>query len=125
MPERDDVVSAAVTVERPRSEIEGSSALDPLRRLGAAVELTLHEGPADWGTEIHARWRRPASPKDAGVALERALRETRQLAETGEVLRNEPRSAGRRRRTPQGALVDWAERRSDRFVRLRRLWSRT
>jgi plasmid stabilization system protein ParE len=117
------VVSAAVTVERPRAELEGSASLDPLRRLGDAVEVTLRDGPGSWGTEVHASWRR-ADPREASVALERALREVRQLAETGEVLRNEPRPAGRRRATPGGALVDWAERHSDRVVRLRRLWSR-
>jgi hypothetical protein len=116
-------VSGAVTVERAQAELEGSAALDPLHRLGDAVEVTLREGPGAWGTEVHARWR-SGSRTGAGVALERALREVRQLAETGEVLRNEPRPAGYRRRTPGGALVDWAERRSDRFVSLRRLWSR-
>lgn len=118
-------MSAAVTVDRPREELEGSLALDPLRRLGDDVETSLRDAPGTWGTEVHARWGRPASPATASVALERALRETRQLAEAGEVLRNEPRPAGHRRRTPGGGLVDWAERHSDSFIRLRRLWSRT
>lgn len=125
MAEHKELVTGAVTVDRPRSEIEGSAALDPLQRLGSAVSYTLQEGPGDWGTEIQARWHRPASPAKASVALEGALREARQLAEAGEVLRNEPRPAGYRRRTPGGALVDWAERRSESFIRLRRLWSRT
>ena len=118
-------MSAAVTVDRPRAELEGSLALDPLRRLGDGVETSLEDAPGTWGTEVHARWRAPASPDEASVALERALREVRQLAEAGEVLRNEPRPAGHRRRTAGGALVDWAERRSDRVIRLRRLWSRS
>ena len=61
---------------------------------------------------------------EESVALERARREVRQLAETGGVLRVDPlRPAGHRSRTPGGALVDWAERRSDSFVRFRRLWA--
>ncbi len=116
-------MSAAITIERPQADLEGSSALDPLRRLGADVEHTFRPGPGAWGTEVHASWRGPARPAEARAALEGALREVRQLAETGEVLRHEPRPAGHRRRTPQGALVDWAERHSDRFERLRRHWS--
>ena len=116
-------VSAAVTVEQPRDELDGSPALDPLRRLGPQVEFTLRPGPGAWGTEVHARWRNDGPAAHARATLQRAVREVRQLAEAGEVLRNEPRPAGRRRRTPQGALVDWAERHSDGFERLRRYWS--
>lgn len=116
-------MTAAVTVERSRAELEGSSALDPLRRLGEGVSYELRPGPGAWGTEVHAAWRGPGSTADARARLERAVREVRQLAETGEVLRNEPRPAGHRSRTPQGALVDWAERHSDRFERLRKAWS--
>lgn len=112
---------AAVTVDRALDDLEGSAFLDPLRRLGPDVEVTLIDGPGGWGTEVHARW--PTGDRRAVVRLDRALRDVRQLAETGEVLRNEPRPAGRRRRTPGGALVDWSERRSDSFVRLRRLWA--
>jgi len=121
--ERSSGVSAAVTVERSRVELEGSSALDPLRALGEGVSYELRAGPGAWGTEVHAAWRGTGSTTDARARLERAVREVRQLAETGEVLRNEPRPAGHRRRTPQGSLVDWAERHSDRFERLRKGWS--
>ncbi len=123
MPEKPLRVSAAVTVEQGLDELDGSTALDPLRRLGDRVEFCLRAGPGSWGTEVHARWCANGSAADARAALQRAVREVRQLAEAGEVLQNVPRPAGHRRRTPQGALVDWAERHSDRFERLRRYWS--
>lgn len=123
MAEQEERVSAAVTVERPLTDLEGSPALEPLRRLGERAEFVLRAGPGTWGTEVHASWRGGGSAGEARATLQRAVREVRQLAETGEVLRNEPRPAGHRRRTPQGALVDWAERHSDRVERLRRHWS--
>ena len=114
-------MSAAVTIDRTQEELDGSLALDPLRRLGSRVEFSMRPGPGRWGTEVHASWRGTGTAAEARATLQRAVREVRQLAEAGEVLRNEP-PAGRRRKTPQGALVDWAGRRSELVERLRRLW---
>ncbi len=122
MGERVEGVRAAVTVERAQEELDGSAALDPLRRLGNQVEFSLRPAPGAWGTEVHASWRGAGTVAEARATLQRAVREVRQLAEAVEVLRNEPRPAGRRRTRPGGAIVDWAERNSDRFERLRRLW---
>lgn len=79
-----------VTVNRTQEQVAPQGRLpDPLARLAGAVEVRLRPAPADRGTEVAAR-------RDGGGALRRALRETRQLVETGEVLRaHEPATARR------------------------------
>ncbi|MBQ1075861.1 hypothetical protein KBX06_22260 [Micromonospora sp. C31] len=87
-----------VTVDRAPGEVlPGGRWPEPLRRLGAAVQVELRPAPGCRGTELAAR---PvpgaAAPAglaahlvgdDPGLLVRRALRETKQLAETGEVLR--------------------------------------
>jgi hypothetical protein len=70
---------------------------EPLRRLAGAVELHARPAPGGRGTELAARplGGDPAFPglaahlvgDDPGRFIRRALREAKQLAETGEVLR--------------------------------------
>jgi hypothetical protein len=97
-----------VTVHRapdevmPRGEISG-----PLARLGDGVEVHVSPAPDGRGTELAARLRdgEPAPTArlredDRVDALRAALRQSKQLAETGEVL-GPPRPATRRTLTNQ------------------------
>ncbi|MGC4791242.1 hypothetical protein ACLQ22_25845 [Micromonospora sp. DT178] len=95
-----------VTVDRAPGEVlPGGRWPEPLRRLGGAVQVELRPAPGCRGTELAAR---PvpgaAAPPglaahlvgdDPGLLVRRALREVKQLAETGEVLRADRRPADR------------------------------
>ncbi|RLK12030.1 hypothetical protein DER29_5302 [Micromonospora sp. M71_S20] len=95
-----------VTVDRAPGEVlPGGRWPEPLRRLGGAVQVELRPAPGCRGTELAAR---PvpgaAAPAglaahlvgdDPGLLVRRALREVKQLAETGEVLRADRRPADR------------------------------
>ncbi|MFV2111177.1 hypothetical protein ACFHW0_02410 [Micromonospora sp. LOL_025] len=95
-----------VTVDRAPGEVlPGGRWPEPLRRLGGAVQVELRPAPGCRGTELAAR---PvpgaAAPAglaahlvgdDPGLLVRRALREAKQLAETGEVLRADRRPADR------------------------------
>lgn len=94
----------------------GDFALDgypePLRRLAGALEIRIDPAPGDKGFEVHARVReRDGFPTDGDpeAALRAALRDAKQLFETGEVLRATPRPHGRRPHTLLGHAVDAAE----------------
>jgi hypothetical protein len=87
-----------VTVDREPAQVApGGRWPEPLRRLDGAVELDLRPAPGGRGTELAARPRGgiPAPPglaahlagDDPGLLIRSALREAKQLAETGEVLR--------------------------------------
>jgi hypothetical protein len=96
-----------VTVLRPPAEVpvEGPDVPEPLRRLGASVELRAQPAPGDRGTELYARPRTAgaldtaaagapdtagsgaADQREARRALRTALREAKALLETGEVVR--------------------------------------
>jgi hypothetical protein len=82
-----------VTVQRPPAEVpvEGPDVPEPLRRLGASVELRAQPAPGDRGTELYARPRTAGSSaaeqREARRALRTALREAKALLETGEVVR--------------------------------------
>ncbi|RZU77467.1 hypothetical protein EV384_6190 [Micromonospora kangleipakensis] len=81
----------------PEAVLPGGRWPEPLRRLDGAVELHARPAPGGRGTELAAR---PlgGSPRlpglaahlvgdDPGLLIRQALREAKQLAETGEVLR--------------------------------------
>ena len=77
-----DPADVDVTASRPR----------PLAALGEAVELRVAPAPGDRGTELAARVRPDSGlsgsdAKDLDEHVRRALRDTRCLLETGEVLR--------------------------------------
>ncbi|WP_433282710.1 hypothetical protein [Micromonospora sp. CA-244673] len=83
---------------RPEEVLPRGRRPAPLHRLGGAVELSARPAPGGRGTELAARL--PAGGEamlpglaahlvgdDPGRFLRQALRETKQLVETGEVLR--------------------------------------
>jgi hypothetical protein len=88
-----------LTVNLPQEQVAPGGRLpDPLSELGDAVEVRLRPAPGDRGTEIAVRLR-AGEPSGVGAtvsrlrgddprwAVRRALRESRSLLETGEVLR--------------------------------------
>ncbi|WP_405147571.1 hypothetical protein OG589_08115 [Sphaerisporangium sp. NBC_01403] len=111
-----------VTINRRPEEVVPDGRLpEPLARLGETIEVQVREAPGDRGTELGAR---PVTPAPTGVdevmarlagedprqAVRRALRESKCLIETGEVLRpDEPPTT---RPTPTGRLADLAAQRA-------------
>lgn len=101
-----------VTVDRPPGQVlpEGRWP-EPLRRLGDAVQVRVRPAPGDRGTELAARPRPGAGPPpglavhlvgdDPGRLVRQALREAKQLAETGEVLRPDRGELDRPAVTPE------------------------
>jgi hypothetical protein len=111
-----------VTINRPPEEVAPDGRLpEPLAELGDAVEVRLRPAPGGRGTEVAARLREGAPSGPGGVVarasgndprqdLRSALRQSRQLLETGEVLRaDEPPTT---RRTLRGLPLDLATRRA-------------
>jgi len=102
----------AVTVLGEARDFESGGYPEPLARLAESLEIRIDPAPGDKGFEVHARVREGA---DAGVdddlekALREALRDAKQIFETGEVLRATPRPHGERPRTLLGSAVDEAE----------------
>ncbi|MGS2615911.1 hypothetical protein ACVCAH_15510 [Micromonospora sp. LZ34] len=102
-PDRDDRRPArwqVVTVDRPPGQVLPDGRWpEPLRRLGGAVQVRVRPAPGDRGTELAARPRPGAGPPpglaahlvgdDPGRLVRQALRQVKQLAETGEVLRSD------------------------------------
>jgi hypothetical protein len=89
----------SVTVIRPASDVAPNGRLpEPLAALGDRVEVRLRPAPGDRGTEIAVRLRE-GEPSGLGAvrvrlagddprwAVRRALRDAKQLLETGEILR--------------------------------------
>jgi hypothetical protein len=100
----------AVTVNRPPQEIPTEDGLPgPLADLGDGVEVRIQPAPADKGTEISAR-PRGSSSKDYRQKVRKALRETKQILETGEVL--SPDWPPTTKDTPGGKLLGTATSRS-------------
>ena len=102
----------AVTVLGEARDFESGGYPEPLARLAESLEIRIDPAPGDKGFEVHARVREGA---DAGMhddlekALREALRDAKQIFETGEVLRATPRPHGERPRTLLGGAVDEAE----------------
>jgi hypothetical protein len=107
-----------VTILRTEHEIAPGGILpQPLLMLGAVVEVKMEVAPGERGTELSARLRAPeprglrgvvqrARGTDPRQAVRRALRESKQLIEAGEIIRVAPQPQGRRPATPAGRLVD-------------------
>lgn len=76
----------AVTVNLPPEEV-GTAPPGQLAELGDSVTVRIQPGPRRKGTELHARLTGgPDAPAEQEGALRSALREEKQLLETGEVL---------------------------------------
>lgn len=88
---------------------------EPLQRIAGVLEIRLDPAPGDKGFEVHARLRADADvtavigDDDPDQTLRVALRDAKQLFETGEILRPKPRPHGHRSITLFGAAVDKAE----------------
>ncbi|MEV6861930.1 hypothetical protein AB0M44_13135 [Streptosporangium subroseum] len=106
----------SVTINRRPEDVAPDGLLpEPLAMLGDAIEVRIREAPGGKGTEIAARLRAPLSWGSGGMpsrlacgdprqAVRNALRESKSLIETGEVLRpDEPPAT---RPAPQGNLLD-------------------
>ncbi|MGW5560643.1 hypothetical protein ACWER9_25895 [Micromonospora sp. NPDC003944] len=87
-----------VTVDRPPEQVLPDGRLpEPLRRLDGAVEVRVRPAPGDRGTELAARPVAGVTPPtglaahlvgdDPGLLVRRTLRQVKQRAEAGEVLR--------------------------------------
>ncbi|OLE21001.1 MAG: hypothetical protein AUG44_29010 [Actinobacteria bacterium 13_1_20CM_3_71_11] len=75
-----------VTVHTSPAEIAPQSRLpEPLQRLGETVEVQIRPAPGDRGTELRARPRIGGDPQ-RWRELRLALRQSKQLIETGEIL---------------------------------------
>jgi hypothetical protein len=89
-----------VTVNRQESEITQGGLPEPLTALSATVETRVRPARGDRGTELAARLRSGTAPDDLRE-LRQALREAKQILETGEVLKpftpptTDPTPAGR------------------------------
>jgi len=112
-----------VTVNRPPEEVATDGRLPgPLAELSDAVEVQIRPAPGGRGTEVAARLRSGAAPSGLGGIAARAagndprqqvrsaLRQSRQLLETGEVLRADEQPTARR--TLRGLPLDLATRRA-------------
>ena len=107
-----------LTVNLPPDEVAPGGRLpDPLADLGDTVEVRMRPAPADRGTEIAVRLRdgEPTSgtvarltKEDPRWAVRRALRDTRSLLETGEVLL--PSGPTTTRRTLRSRPLEYATR---------------
>ncbi|TCL83597.1 hypothetical protein EDF43_10326 [Rathayibacter sp. PhB179] len=102
----------AVTVLGDAEDFAVGGYPEPLARLAELLEIRIDPAPGDKGFEVHARVREGADAgvgDDPGKALRAALRDAKQIFETGEVLRATPRPHGERPRTLLGGAVDKAE----------------
>ena len=105
----------AVTILGDPADFARNGYPEPLRRVADALDIRVDAAPGDKGLEVHARLRDGADVKavigdeDPDQALRVALRDAKQLFETGEILRATPRPHGHRPITLFGAAVDKAE----------------
>jgi hypothetical protein len=100
-----------VTVAAPLDSI---ALPEPLSAFGAAIEVRFTAAPSDKGTQIAARFTNPQDTEDESNVgdLRIALRESKSLLETGEVIRLDPKPEGARPATPAGLLTDLLTRKS-------------
>ncbi|MBI9116114.1 hypothetical protein [Sanguibacter suaedae] len=77
-----------MTIDRPASEVPGPAASwpAPLARLADDVELRTNPAPGDRGTEVYAQRRADRTDPTLDGRIRGALRETRMILETGEIL---------------------------------------
>lgn len=102
----------AVTVLGDADDFSSGGYPEPLRRVADSLEIRVQPAPGAKGFEVHARVRDGADlagEKDSGQALRTALRDAKQVFETGEILRATPRPHGERPPTLLGGAVDKAE----------------
>jgi hypothetical protein len=109
----------AVTILGSREAFVQGGYPEPLERIADALEIRLEPAPDDKGFEVHARLRDTADAAtitdgadpsdDPDQAVRVALRDAKQVFETGEILRATPRPHGHRPATLLGAAVDKAE----------------
>ncbi|MBO9039084.1 hypothetical protein N8D74_12590 [Curtobacterium flaccumfaciens] len=102
----------AVTVLGDASDFARDGYPEPLQRLAGSLEIRIDPAPGVEGFEVHARVRKGVDVDvdgDPNAALRAALRDAKQVFETGEILRATPRPHGKRPRTLLGAAVDTAE----------------
>jgi hypothetical protein len=112
-----------VTINRPPEEVATDGRLPgPLAELSDTVEVQIRPAPGGRGTEVAARLRSGAAPSGLGGIAARvtgsdprqqvrsALRQTKQLLETGEVL--SPDKPPTTRRTLRGLPLELARRRA-------------
>ncbi len=103
----------AVTILGDRADFL-SEIPEPLQTITGALDMRVDPAPGDKGFEVHARVRDDADTAvfgddDPDQAVRVALRDAKQLFETGEILRRTPRPHGHRPTTLFGAVVDKAE----------------
>jgi hypothetical protein len=105
----------AVTIVGDAAMFSQGGYPEPLQRIAEILEVRVDPAPGDKGFEVHARLRDDVKAKDVvgdedpDQALRAALRDAKQLFETGELLRATPRPHGHRPTTLLGAAVDKAE----------------
>ncbi|WP_378143889.1 hypothetical protein ACFJGV_10625 [Cnuibacter sp. UC19_7] len=104
----------SVTVLGDPAAFEQDGYPPPLQRFVEALEVRVQPAPGDKGFEVHARIKEGVEAESFGdedpeKALRTALRDAKQVFETGEVLRSVPRPHGERPTTLFGAVVDKAE----------------
>jgi hypothetical protein len=105
----------AVTILGDSAAFQANGYPEPLKRMAGVLELRLEPAPGDKGFEVHVRVRDGADLKavvgdeDPEQALRAALRDAKQVFETGEVLRATPRPHGHRPTTLLGKAVDKVE----------------
>jgi hypothetical protein len=126
VPTKEEPRWLVVTVLRPAAEVApGGTLPGPLADLGVPLEIRTRDAPGDKGTELAVRLAHPEPTgvragldrlrgRDALGDVRRALRQSKQLLEAGELLRAHPQPAGRRAVTPWGATMDVVRRRAGR-----------
>ncbi len=114
----------SVTVFLPADEVmPDGRPPGPLAALGDLVDVDVRPAPGDRGTELRARLRAPepagvpaaasrVKGDDATQRVRAALRESKQLLETGEILRVEPAPHGGRSGGIGSRVIDFATRRA-------------
>ncbi len=114
----------SVTIFRsPEEVLPDGRPPGPLAELGDLVDVSVKLAPGDRGTELSARLRNGelSGPGALGArlggddprqAVRTALRQSKQLLETGEILRVDPASHGRRSGWIGGKLIDLTTRRA-------------
>lgn len=97
--ERTHTATLAVALD----EVRSAGLPAPLAELGTAVRVDLREAPGGRGTEMSVTRQGDAVSDDD---VREALRRSKALLETGEVIAVDPVPHGRRNPTPAGLLLD-------------------